>query len=137
MAYMSQEMKKALAPQIKAVLKKHGYKASISVYHHSKLNVTIRSGATDLIEVENQRRIKAGNSYKVEAAYTVNPYCIDSVYTGKIKEFLTELRDAMNGNGCATVKNHNNSDSQSDYFDVGWYIDISVGTYDKPYKVAN
>ena len=136
MAYMSQEMKKTLAPQIKAVLKKHGYKASISVYNHSKLCVTLRTGATDLIEVENQLRIKAGNSYTVQDCYTVNPYCIRA-YTGKVKEFFTELRDAMNGKGCTTVKNHDNSDSQSDYFDVGWYIDISVGTYDKPYKVVN
>jgi hypothetical protein len=29
--------------------------------------------------------------------------------------------------------NHNNSDVQSDYFDVGWYIDVNIGKWNKPY----
>jgi len=42
-------------------------------------------------------------------------------------KFLTELKDAMN------VGNYDRSDMQSDYFDVGFYIDINVGNWDKPY----
>ena len=37
MAYVSQEMKKSLAPAIKAVLKEFGMKGSISVNNHSTL----------------------------------------------------------------------------------------------------
>jgi len=29
--------------------------------------------------------------------------------------------------------NHNNSDIQTDYFDVGWYITVNLGKYDTPY----
>jgi hypothetical protein len=32
--------------------------------------------------------------------------------------------------------NHDNSDIQSDYFDVGWYISINVGRWDKPYELV-
>ena len=45
MAYVSQEMKKQLAPAIKAVLKKHNMKGSIAVRHHSTLVVNIKEGA--------------------------------------------------------------------------------------------
>jgi hypothetical protein len=34
------------------------------------------------------------------------------------------------------IGNHNNSDIQSDYFDVGWYVSIKVGEWDKPYQVV-
>ena len=34
------------------------------------------------------------------------------------------------------VGNHNNSDISTDYFDVGWYIDINIGKWDKPYEVT-
>ena len=41
--------------------------------------------------------------------------------------FLDEVLPAMN------VGNHNRSDLMTDYFDVGWYIDINIGRYNKPY----
>jgi hypothetical protein len=34
------------------------------------------------------------------------------------------------------VGNHDKSDVMTDYFNVGWYIDINIGKWDKPYKVA-
>ena len=47
MAYVSQEMKKSLAPAIKAVLKEFGMKGSISVGNHSTLVVNLKEGAID------------------------------------------------------------------------------------------
>ena len=41
----------------------------------------------------------------------------------------------MNGVG-TKEQNHNNSDVQTDYFDVGWYIEINVGDWEKPYKLT-
>ena len=34
------------------------------------------------------------------------------------------------------VGNYDNSDVQTDYFDTGWYIDINIGSWDKPYTVV-
>jgi len=31
--------------------------------------------------------------------------------------------------------NWNRSDSSVDYFDVGWYIDINIGNWAKPYQL--
>ena len=50
MAYVSQQDKAKLAPQIKKVLNKYGMKGSISIRHHSSLVVTLQSGAIDFGE---------------------------------------------------------------------------------------
>ena len=51
---------------------------------------------------------------------TINPYWIEESYDGKAKEFLLELTKAMN------MKNWDNSDIMVDFFDVGYYIGISL-----------
>ena len=137
MAYVSQERKANLAPQIKAVLKKYGMKGTIAVRHHSTLVVNIRAGKLDVCGnwFENLRE----DSYYLEnnnaapESLDVNTYHIDSNYTGEVADFLNELVDAMNGVGSETEANFDKSDSMTDYFHVGWYIDINVGRYNKPY----
>jgi hypothetical protein len=119
MAYMSQENKKELAPGIKAVLKKFGFKGTLSVRHHSSLVVTVAEGPVSLPNNHH------GNSYA-----QVNEYYIEDHWDGIWKDFLLELKAAM------MIGNHNNSDLMSDYFDVGWYININIGRWDKAYKIT-
>lgn len=64
MAYVSQEMKKSLAPAIKAVLKEFGMKGSISVNNHSTLCVNIKAGKIDLIDAKENRIKFTHNIYK-------------------------------------------------------------------------
>ena len=59
----------------------------------------------------------------------VNPYWYKEHFSGKARNFLMELLPAMN-NG-----NHDNSDIQTDYFDVGWYVDVNIGRWNQPYQV--
>lgn len=120
MAYMNQEKKKQLAPKIKAVLKKYGLKGSLSVRNHTALVLKITSG------VVNFESIFDGRGYASIAL--VGKY-LDH---GQVKPLLLELWDAMNN--CEGLANYDNSDSQTDYFDVGWYCTIEIGDYDKPYK---
>ena len=54
MAYMNQDKKKSMMPQIKAVLKKYDMKGSVSVNNHSTLVVSIKSGSLDLIAADNK-----------------------------------------------------------------------------------
>lgn len=113
MAYMNQEKKAKLAPGIKAVLKKYNMKGTISVDGHSELVVTIKSGPLFKDEHGDYNQ--------------VNHYHIDRHYEGKERDFLNELNQAMN------VGNHDNSNSQIDYFDVGWYVSINLGRWNKKY----
>lgn len=115
MAYMSQEKKKQLAPAIKQICKKHGISASLAVRHHSTLVLNIKGGCIDF-----------GFDH-----HDVNPYWFKEHFADNdaALDFLSEVVAAMNEG------NWNRSDSSVDYFDVGWYIDINIGNWAKPYKL--
>lgn len=120
MAYVSQERKKELAPKIKEVLKKYWMKWTIWVRHYSTLVVNISSWKIDF------------SKYMIDREYIqVNEYYIHENYEWEAKDFLLELKQAM------IVWNRDNSDAMTDYFDVGWYIDINIWSYDKPYRLEN
>jgi len=121
MAYVSQKDKAKLAPEIKKVLSKYGMKGSISIRHHSTLQVTLQSGSIDFGEYTH------GDGY-----IQVNTYHIDSHYRGKAKAFLTELLAAMKG-----PDYFNNDDAMTDYFHRSHYTDINVGRWNKPYFLQN
>lgn len=133
MAYVSQELKAKLAPAIKAVCKKYGIKATLAVQHHSTLALNIKSGGIDFIG--NSNRVCGSSHYQVSRGFkpntsgycNVNHYWYKDHYDGVALKFLKEVISAMN-NG-----NHDNSHIQSDYFDVGWYININIGSWNKPY----
>jgi len=123
MAYVSQKMKKELAPAIKEVLKKYKMKASIAVRNHSTLAVNIKSGAIDFSD-----NYTHGDRY-----IQVNEYWIDDHYANNTvaKNFLNELLAAMKG-----PKYFNDDDLQSDYFSRSHYTDINVGKWNKPYELV-
>jgi hypothetical protein len=136
MAYMSQEKKAQLAPGIKAVLKKFGMKGSISVNNHSTLVCNVSEGPLDIIGNMYEIAMKKPDTFYARDKapkpnhIQVNPYWISENYSGKVLQFVQALKDAMD------VGNHDRSDIQTDYFDVGWYIDINIGKWDKPFQLT-
>ena len=140
MAYMSQEKKAKIAPVVKAICKKYGVKASLAVRHHSTLVLNITQGPIDFVEnyIETDRN-KSYAKYMSEdqiayirknRALDVNPYWYQEHFNGKALSFLKEVMIAMNDG------NHDRSDIQTDYFDVGWYVDVNIGRWNKPYALA-
>jgi len=112
MAYISQDEKRALAPTIKAILKKYNMKGSIGIKNYSTLFVNLQSGAIDF-----------GCDHR-----QVNEYHLEQSYTGDALSFLTELAAAMRGEGW-----FNHSDSMTDYFHIKHYISINIGKWNQPY----
>lgn len=112
MAYFSQDAKKDRAPKIKALCKKYGVKATMSVRNHSTFCLNIKSGKLDFGE---------GG---------VNVYWIEDHYKDKpvVKEFLLQVKEAMLGDDY-----FDHSDPMTDYFHTSHYIEINIGKYDKPY----
>ena len=108
---MNQEKKKKLAPKIKEILKKYNMKGTLSVDNYSTLNLNLKSGSIDF----GTDRI---NEYLYKDHFKDNPEAL---------AFLSEVIPAMN------VGNHDNSDMMTDYFDVGWYIGVRLGKWDKTY----
>jgi|APSaa5957512535_1039671.scaffolds.fasta_scaffold14897_5 hypothetical protein len=133
MAYMSQELKRELAPGIKAVLKKYGMKGSIGVRHYSTLVVNIKSGDLNIMrEINRSNRVDCQRhwnhllDYQQRDYESLSAHSVDQ-YQGIIGQFVNEIIGAM------MTGNFDKFDIMSDYHHVGWYIDINVGKYDTPY----
>ena len=119
---MNQEKKKTLAPKIKQALKKHNMKGTLSVDNYSTLRLTLQSGPIDFNYIgQDGRTIRNINEYWYKDHFKDNPEAL---------AFLSDVIPAMN-NG-----NHDNSDMMTDYFDVGWYVSVNLGRWDKPYIVS-
>ena len=112
MAYMNQEKKAKIAAKMKPVLRKYGLKGSLSVHNHSSITLTIKSGKLDF-----------GSDY-----VQVNPYWLESNYSGKVLEALQEIKQAL-----LAADYYDRSDAQIDYFDTAYYYNINVGKWNKPY----
>ena len=133
MAYMSQEKKAKISPKIKAILAKYKVKGSLAVRNHMTLCLNLKSGSIDFIA--NSNKVCGNSPYQVASGFKpstsgydqVNPYHFKDHYDGKALAFMQEVFAAMNDG------NHDRSDIQSDYFDVGWYVDVNIGKWDKQY----
>jgi predicted GH43/DUF377 family glycosyl hydrolase len=137
MAYVSQEKKKELAPSIKQVLKKYGLTGTISVQNYSTLCVKISKGPIDFIKnyqetiAQNPGYDKYGVQDQKITYLDVNTHWIHTNFSGVAEQVLTELKEVL------LVGNWDNSDIYTDYFDVGWYIDINIGSWKKPYELVS
>jgi hypothetical protein len=134
---MSQEKKAEIAPVVKAICKKYGISASLSVYHYSTLCLNIKAGSIDFVSNYNKVVGARPGGFRIgtpadplKQCMGVNPHWFTEHYDGKALAFLTEVIAAMDKG------NHDRSDIQSDYFDVGWYLDINVGKWNKPYVLT-
>ena len=133
MAYMNQERKAKIAPAVKSILKRYGVKGTLSTDRYS-LSLNIKSGTLDFIGNYNEtvERQPGGfrNGRPAEECIQINNYWYRDHFSNKvIVKFLDEILWALN-NG-----NHDNSDIMTDYFDVGWYVHVNVGKWNKPYTL--
>lgn len=132
MAYIGQDKKKEIAATLKKIMPE-GWKYSLGIRHHSTLVLTISEAPVNLIaEFVTKAKARKPDSYYTgaETHIDVNVYWIRDQFDGKRLEQMQAIKAAM------MVGNHDRSDIQTDYFDVGWYIDIKFGRYDKPFKVT-
>lgn len=125
MAYMSQEKKREINKNLKPILKKYGVKGSLSVNNHSTLVLTVRTGSLHPWEdITTPWSGSWGNHVDV------NPYHYSRHFMGRTLDFLTEAFAALNDG------NWDKSDMMTDYFNVGWYVKLQFGKWDKPYVLA-
>jgi len=134
MAYMSQEKKSKIAPTVKKILTKYGVKGSLAVSNHMTLVLNVKSGPIDFIQNYNETVGNQPGGFRLGSSAVdhvdVNPYWYQDHFSGNAKNFLKEILTAINDG------NHDNSDPQTDYFDVGWYVDVNIGKWNKPYILA-
>jgi hypothetical protein len=134
MAYVSQELKAKIAPNVKAILKKYKLKGSLSVNNHSTLVLTLKSGKIDFAENFNATCVVRDPAdvaiNRAKGHIQVNTYHYQKQYTGKAVKFFDEVMVAMKGDTW-----FDKSDIMTDYFHVAYYISINVGKWNKDYEV--
>ena len=81
--------------------------------------------------VRSGARIAFSSRSQAQYGKGVNIYWIDSHHEGVARDFLNEALEAMR-----SANWFDKSDISTDYFYTAYYVDISVGRYDKPYEVA-
>ena len=135
MAYMSQEKKKVIAEKLRTALKGKGLKYSLGVHNHSTIVMRITASAIDFIGNYNATRqsrewgLPEHVRHVPTTCMDVNPYWYKEHFTGEARQVLETIMPILNEG------NHDRSDSRTDYFDVGWYVDVKIGQWNKPYTL--
>lgn len=121
MAYVNQEKKAKIMAALKAVVPAD-WKWTLAVQNHSTIVMTIRSGPEDLLaKVSNPNAVNSGHA-------SLNTYYIhDAITDDKLRPVFVKIVEALN------TDNHDNSDIQTDYFDVGHYVTLNIGQWNNPY----
>jgi hypothetical protein len=137
MAWFSKENMQSKRPLISAVLKKYGMKGTLSGTNTSSVTLTLTEGPLNFMEncahnMENDAHGRPVNAVtpdemRARKYMDVNPYWYHEHFDGQCLEFLKEVMQVLNDG------NHDNSDIMTDYFDVGWYVHVKIGKWDKPY----
>lgn len=128
MAYINQEQKKIKEAKLKPILKKYGISGRLSVWNNTTLVLNITKGKIDFINSwENSSYQKVELPEKLDYL-SVNPYWYKTQFFGEALLFLIEAFDILNEG------NYDNSDVQSDYFCRGFYVDVNIGKWNKPYQ---
>lgn len=115
MAYMNQEQKAKIKIELKKVVPSN-WKWSLAVDNHSTIVFTVTQGQKELLPE------KARDGF-----YRIHPVYLKSIYTGELLETWVKILKALN------LDNYDHSDIMTDYFDVGHYVSIKIGKYEKPF----
>lgn len=114
MAFMTSEHTKQIRNTLKEKFPE--FRFSVRNNYHLAVDVSILSGPEDFSDI-------LGPSGRE----TINHYWIDRNYPTHAK-----LLNAIMG--VVDEGNHDNSDIMTDYHDVGWYVHLEIGKWDRPYK---
>lgn len=119
MAYISTEEVKVIREELKKNFPSRlGWKLSIVRRDYLSLSISIINAPIELRNDQN-------NSYE-----SVNQYWLESRENKESVLVLKKIFEIANKN------NYDRSDVQSDYFDVGYYLNLSIGHFGKSFTPA-
>jgi len=121
MAYMNQEKKRKIAAELKKAIPSD-WKYSLGVDNHSTIVLTIQSAPVDLLS-----SIEDSDSNHDRTYLQLNHYYPQNRYEGAVLQTMRAIIKALN------LDNYDRSDSMTDYFDVGHYVNINIGRWNKPF----
>ena len=127
MAYMTQDKKRAITAALRTVVPA-GWKYSLSVQNHSKITMQISAAPFDLINA-----VAASECFDpTTATYCeISPYHVRARF---VDECVADVFEAIFG--ALNTGNHDRSDSAADYFDVGHYVALRIGAWNRPFALT-
>ena len=123
MAFMSKEHKARIAAELKTIMPKN-WKYSLAVRHHAEIVMTIQSAPVDLLAAAGKpdaQEIRLTRYFKGSEVFKNDQ---------ELAELFDKIRDALN------MGNYDRSDIMTDYFEVGHYMSLHIGHWQKPFKIA-
>lgn len=136
MAYVNKEVKNRVQKELKSIMPRN-CKWSLSGTGKGRLSLNIWSADTDLIGAVNRhnQRMHEWHGWiipdKPLTHVDLNHNRREIDFGEKWNAILQKAWDAMNKG------NWDRSDVQTDYFDVGWYTEICLGRWDRPFQVLS
>lgn len=126
MAYVSKEKKAKIAAALKKVVDKKLMGYTLAVRHHSAIVMTITRVNKEWLEsIMNPEPF---GIIEERGDGAINHYHLDKKFNEDGVKVFREILAALN------TDNYDRSDSMTDYFDVGHYVDLRVGKWNKPVK---
>lgn len=139
MAWMNQERKALIAAELKKVVPA-GWKYTLAVRNGSTIVMTVTQAPVDIIgemlRVSSEKDFSASSKKDPTQRPTnmdVNPYYLDRQFDGELLGTMSKIMDALNLRNVSGKGNWDNSDLMTDYFDVGWYVDLNIGSWNRPF----
>ena len=112
MAYVTAEQTRNLKKRLKQTFP--NLKINVRNEHYSVAQITIAEGNIDFSDILEDYKYLQINGYYPD-------------WYGKHSKIIKKILDIANEG------NHDHSDHMTDYFDVGWYVRLDIGSWDKPY----
>ena len=135
MAYMNQNRKAIIKQNLDKICKPLGIKYSLSVRSGMTICMTLKSAPIDFIgncndSMREPSHVYYGKNISFSEYLQVNPYHFKNQFSGKALEIITKIFEALYSAGW-----YDRSDAQTDYFDTAYYIDLDIGSWNKPFEV--
>lgn len=132
MAHITKEETKNIREKLKKEFPT--YKFSVRNADNSEVIISLLKSDLDL--EADMNNINCSDDSKVhklngiaKGFLSINHYCIDRNWKGKTLDVLTKILEIAKSQNW-----YDKSDSQRDYFDTAYYININIGTYEKRYE---
>lgn len=138
MAYISTEDVKHIRNELKKELPQ--YKFSVVRDHHSSVTISLMKGPAfnDYEYFDRYNNVTKTANLSDGEHHQINQFHLEDFYGKENAEILSKIdtisRTAPAKNGGKVW--YNDSDIQTDYFDIAYYVHINVGKWNKPYEVV-
>ena len=138
MAYISTDDVKHIRNELKKELPQ--YKFSVVRDHHSSVSISLMKGPAfnDYEYFDRYNNTITTANLSDGEHHQINQFHLEDFYGKENADILSKIdtisRTAPAKNGGKVW--YNDSDIMTDYFDIAYYVHISVGKWNKPYEVV-